>query len=499
MKKYYSFILLFFIICFAAACDDTGTEDGDGNVVADRILAVAEFEGNNETIKVGGIEGAVPPGSEVSVTNLNTNETKTTVGLPDGSFDPEFQASTDDIFRVEVTDNGELVDSTDLSVITLESLVNTNISQLGSVPTTIKILGNRAYVLNGFSDNIQIFDIDQNPPVEIGTITLPPGSNPVDMDFINENSALVANNISQTAAIVDLNTAQCETLFTRQEGVSFDPCNEVINLGTGRFEEPSKVLVIDSTAYITNNDLNSNFVPNGNGFITVINLNTNSSFTIPSGGSNPSNMAIVGDEIFIVNAGNINFNPISSSFTCDQFFQPSIDVLNVNSNTIIENIPISLSESNPNVCAPGAIVVTPDERFAYIGLGLVGALLKFDIENKELVNDSENPIVITDLSGLNFTADLAIDDNGIGYTSLFNSDQIAVFDTSNDEINPFPAIAPFPAGIRASDPDNNFFDGVQGLAVRPGTPGIDFSGPNLFFITGISQQLGTVNPGIILQ
>ena len=65
-------------------------------------------------------------------------------------------------------------------------------------------------------------------------------------------------------------------------------------------------------------------------------------------------------------------------------------------------------------------------------------------------------------------------------------------------MNPFPAIAPFPSGLRAFDPESELFDGVQELSLREGTLGQDFTGPNLFFITGISSQLGSINAGIIL-
>lgn len=481
---------------FVTACEETDNTNSGEEAIVSSILAVAEFEGDNEIIKVGGLPDSVPPGSQVVVTNLDTDETKETTGLPDGSFAPEFEASTDNIFRVEVFDNGELVDSTDLSVITLESLVNKDLALLGNFPSSLEIRDGRAYVTNSGSNNVQVFDIDQNPPVEVGMIVLPPASNPLNIAFISDQQALVTNNIGQTAAVVNLETLECEKLYTRQEGVDFEPCNEAINLGTGRFEEPSGVLVIGNTAYVSNNNLDANFNPNGNGFITVIDLNTDSSFTVQSNGANPSGMVIAGEEIFIVNAGDINFNPIDSSFTCNQSFPPSIDVLNINSNTIVENIPIPLSETNPNVCSPGAIATTPGNDFAYVGLGLAGALLKVDLVNSQLVNGLDDPIVITSLNGLNFTADIVIDEKGIGFTSLFNSDQIAVFDTSTDEINPFPVIAPFPAGIGASN-SVTAFEGVQSLAINQNSTGENFAAPNIFFTTGISAQLGSINANTI--
>ncbi len=494
MKKFHLLVFLAVIAVFTAACDETDT-GGGGDVVADRILAVSEFEGDDEEIKVGGVAGAVPPGSEVVVTNQDTGEIQTTTGLIDGSFDPPFQGSTDDTFLLEVFENEELIDTTDLSVITLESLVNTNQGQLGSVPAKIKILNDRAYVINGFSDNIQVFDINQNPPVEIDTIVLPPSSNPIDMDFIADAQALVANNSGQTAAVVNLDTFECEILYTRQLNEDFEPCNELINLGTGRFEEPSGVKVIGNTGYISNNNINEFFSPNGNGFITVIDLAADSSFVIQAGGANSGNFLLAGDELFFINSGNILFNPVTSGFSCDPLFTPSINVLNINSNTITDIIPIPLSETNSNVCLPGSFAATPDSEFGYIGLGLVGALLKVDLTNKVIVNGTDNPILVSpDLDGLNNTSSVVIDENGIGFTTLFNTDQIAVFNTENDEVNPFPAIAPFPAGLRAFNPDSELFDGVQELAVREGT----FTGPNLFYITGISLQLGSVNAGIIL-
>lgn len=498
MKKFHLLVLLAVIAVFTAACDETDT-GGGGDVVADRILAVSEFEGDEGEIKVGGVAGAVPPGSEVVVTNQDTGEIQTTTGLQDGSFDPPFEGSTDDTFLVEVFVEEELIDTTDLSVITLESLVNTNLAQLGSVPATLKIMEDRAYVINGFSDNIQVFDINQNPPVELDTIVLPPSSNPIDMDFIGSSQALVANNSGQSAAIVNLDTFECEILYTRQINVSFEPCNELINLGTGRFEEPSGVKVVGNTAYVSNNNLNEFFSPNGNGFITVIDLDNDSSFVIQAGGANSGNFLLAGDELFFVNSGNILFNPVTSGFTCDPLFTPSINVINTNSNTISNTIPIPLSNTNTNVCLPGSFAATPDSEFGYIGLGLLGALLKVDLVNKILVNGTDDPILISsDLEVLNNTSSVVIDENGIGFTALFNTDQIAVFNTENDEVNPFPAIAPFPSGLRAFDPESELFDGVQELSLREGTLGQDFTGPNLFFITGISSQLGSINAGIIL-
>ena len=133
-----------------------------------------------------------------------------------------------------------------------------------------------------------------------------------------------------------------------------------------------------------------------------------------------------------------------------------------------------------------------------MGLGLIGALFKVDLISGDVINGPANPIVITDTTGLNNTADVAIRGNLL-FTTLFNSDQIAVLDTNNDQLDPFPYMAPFPAGIRAFDPGAELFDGVQSLAIRPGAPGVDFQGPDIFFITGISELLGSVDTTLGLE
>jgi len=480
----------FFIGC------DSGGDSGGGFVPTGDILAVAERAGQNQTIKVGGTEGAVPPGSTVEVTNLSTSETQTTFGLPDGSFDPTFTGNTDDLFNVLVTDNGDIILDIDIGVTLLRNAVKRNLAQLGSVPADIKIKGSRAYVINGFSNNIQIFDLNQNPPQQLGTIVVPPGSNPISMDFFGNSQAYVANNTGQSVAVVNINTGDCETLIVSAEDQgNTAPCQNVINVPPNTFEEPAGVLVKNDKVYISNNNLDENFSPNGNGFITVLSSSTNQVIgNINSTGSNTTSMIEIDGILYALNNGNILFDFETSEFTCDTSFPPSIDIIDTANDTIFDTIDIPLNEQNPTVCLPNNLTATSD-GFAYTGLGLVGALLKVDLFEGTVINGPSNPINITDLSGLNSTADIVIKDNLL-FTSLFNSDQIAVLDTNNDEVDPFSYITPFPAGIRGDDPNSQLFDGVQSLAIRPGN---DFSGADIYFITGISEQLGSVDSTLQTQ
>ncbi len=491
------FVFSFFGAVFVGC--DSGGNSGGGFVPTGDILAVAERAGNNQLIKVGGTQGSVPRGSTVEVTNLDTGETKTTVGLPDGSFDPTFMGSTDDTFNVLVTNNGNIVLDTIVGVTLLRNAVERNLATLGSVPADIKIRGSRAYVINGFSNNIQVFDLNQNPPQLLDVIVVPPGSNPISMDFLGDNQAYVANNSSQSVAVVNIQTGACETLIVSAEdqGTTI-PCENVINVPSNTFEEPSGVKAANGKVYISNNNLDENFSPNGNGFLTVLSSGTNQVLDIiDASGANTSSMTTIDDTLYVLNNGNILFDFETFEFSCDFDFPPSIDLIDIGTDTVFDSIDIPLNEQNSNVCLPNNLTATSD-GFGYTGLGLVGALLKVDLFEGTVINGPDNPIIITDLTGLNNTADIAIKD-GLLFTTLFNSDQVAVLDTSTDQVDPFPYITPFPAGIRGDDPNSQLFDGVQSLAIRPGEPGVDFTGADIYFITGISEQLGSVDSTLQTQ
>lgn len=493
---------MFIVITLAVAvvaCNDTGTGEGGGFIPTGNIIAVAERSGSNQTIKVGGTAGAVPPGSIVRVSNINADETRVTSAEIDGSFDPTFMGNTNDIFNVEVTDGGAIVEDTTIGVTLLSQAVRKDLAELGSVPTDIEIRGNRAYVINGFSNNIQIFDLDQNTPQQVGTIVLPQGSNPVAMAFLDDTRAYVANNIGQSVALVNLQTRNCELIIVRTgEGNNFPPCQEV-RFAADAFEDPSGIAVADGKVYVSNNNLDESFEPAGSGFISIIDAESNQFLgTLTASGANTGGMTVMGNTIYVVNAGDISSTPDFSEFFCDTNFPPSIDVLDAETASVIDTIAIPLSETNSKVCLPNRIALTPDGRFGYMGLGLVGALLKVNLETNTVVNGPGNPIIVTDISGLNNTGDIEINEDGLGFTTLFNSDQIAVIDTRDDEISPFPFSFFFPAGIRADNPNSDLFDGVQFLAIRPGTARVDFEGADIFYTTGISAKLGSVNTALVL-
>jgi hypothetical protein len=484
------FLIVIFILgiwgFIIGGCQTNGS--GSGFIPTGRIVAVAERI-SSDTVQVGGPRGSATPGAFVEITNLDTSDFETTNVGDDGSFSVEFDASTEDIFRVVIEEDG--IDET-IGVSILRDAVARNIAQLGSVPTEIVIREDRAYVVNGFSDNIQVFDLNQSPPQQIGTIVLPPGSDPVAMAFLDDTRAYVANMIGQSVAVVNVLTGQCEAIITLTGG-DFSPCQTVF-IAVGAFEDPSGVAIANGKVYVTNANLDDFFDPIGNGFVTVINAQTNQFVKrIDSTGQGTNEITGLNGNIYSVNVGDTDFDTDTGDFFCDPASIQSIDVIDTQSDDIADSIFIPLSNQNPFACSPNKLEPTPDGQFGYLGSGLAGVLFKVDLLNNTLIRGADNPIVITSTDDLDATFDVEIRNDGLAFIALFNSDQIAVMDTLDDSVNPFPFITPFPAGLRGDNPNSQFFDGTQDIAIRE-----DGEFPDVFFITGISNQLGSIDTSLIL-
>jgi len=458
----------------------------------------------NTTVVVGGLDGAVNSNAQVSITNLETLEQRIVRSNNRGGFIATLTGSVLDHFRIVSGGNSITIDSMvfidlplDTRIKLMGGAVNRNLAKLGSVPTRIEIYNNRAYVLNGFSDNIQIFDITLNPPIQTGTIVLPLGSDPVGIAFLNDTHAYVTNLVSDNVSIVNIQDNSCEAVITQVDG-DFEPCDEVILVDEGTFVNPAGIAISNGKVYVANQNIDKFFTPIDNGFITVIDSESNEIETIiEATGEGTSGtgkgITLINDKVYVVNSGNTLFDLDTFLFTCDTNSPSSIDIINTDTDTIEDSIDFPLSEINPFVCAPEAIAATPDNKFAYITSQLTGVLFKIDLDSNTLLRGSNNPIIITSTDGLDATFDIKFNEIGYGFVAMFNTDRIFAFDPKIDDISPFPFLAEFPVGLRGDNPDLDFFDGPQALAINDNN-----NTPDLYFITGISEQLGSIDTSLFV-
>jgi hypothetical protein len=458
----------------------------------------------NNTIVVGGLDGAVNSNTQVSITNLETLEQRIVRSNSRGGFIAALTGSAFDQIRIVSTGVDLTVDSVvfidlplDTRIKLMSGAVGRNLAQLGSVPTRIEIFNNRAYVLNGFSDNIQIFDITQNPPVQTGTIVLPLGSDPVGIAFLNNTHAYVTNLVSENVAIVNIQDNSCEAVITQVDG-DFEPCDEIFIVEQDTFKNPAGIVITNEKVYVASQNLNEFFAPINNGFITVIDADSNEIETIIGATGDGTSgtgkgIGVIQDKIYVVNSGNVIFDIDTGQFKCDADSSLSIDIINTDTDTIEDSIDISLSNINPFVCSPEAIAATPDNDFAYIGSQIAGVLFKIDLNGNTLLRGTDNPIIITSLDDLDASFDIEFNSEGYGFVAMFNTDRIFAFDPEIDDISPFPFLGEFPVGLRGDDPTADLFDGPQALAISDNN-----NTPDLYFITGISEQLGSINTSLFV-
>lgn len=132
--------------------------------------------------------------------------------------------------------NPDLGISTSLSIVDLdepdvERAVENEIIPLGSAPTGIEVRGDLGYVVNTFSDNVQIVNLRHR--VSLGTIPIGTGTLPQKIAFINDSKAYVTCNGTNDIRVVDV------------KGRS------VINTIPGGLK-PSGITIINDKAYVTN-------------------------------------------------------------------------------------------------------------------------------------------------------------------------------------------------------------------------------------------------------
>ena len=137
---------------------------------------------------------------------------------------------------VNASANPELGISTSLSIINLDEpdikqAVENEIIPLGSVPSDVEIQDDLAYVVNTFSDNVQIVDLRNR--VSLGTIPMGTGSLPQKIAFVSGSKAYVACNGTNDIRVVDV------------KGRS------VINTIPGGLK-PAGITIINDKAYVTN-------------------------------------------------------------------------------------------------------------------------------------------------------------------------------------------------------------------------------------------------------
>jgi len=124
--------------------------------------------------------------------------------------------------------------------------------------------------------------------------------------------------------------------------------------------------------------------------------------------------------------------------------------------------------------------VTPDGKRAFLGSGSGGYLIEIDLNLLQVLHGEGNPLVVTSgQNGTDFIDEVVMGRGGAGlFVMSFNHSSLYAFDLTGVEPSLLPNV------IDLSFPDNPGTTGAGPAALRPGEPGVDFTGPDLFVLTG---------------
>ena len=160
----------------------------------------------------------------------------------------------------------------------------------------------------------------------------------------------------------------------------------------------------------------------------------------------------------------------------------SIDIFDPSRSAIVATIPLG------KVGAFGTVAISPDGKRGYVGSQGAAELYEIDLSNLGPVINSATvqnlptrflgAIKIAASTGLNFIAGVGVSSSGkYVYATNFNTSELSVVDTAARKL-----VGTLKGFQRGGDP-TKFESTASVLAVRSGTPGVDFQGPPVFVAT----------------
>ncbi len=199
-------------------------------------------------------------------------------------------------------------------------------------------------------------------------------------------------------------------------------------------------------------------------------------------GFNTSGLTAVGDGRLLVTCSGLTRLDLNARSSLP-VTSSGIDVLNFETGEILASVDLGLTAA-----AFRSWAISADRKKAYLGSSSGGYLLELDIEGDVTVeHGSSNPIVVTDAAnGSDYIAEVLLNrDNTKLFAFSSNTSSVYTLDLTQSTPSVLTSLtvdlsaAGSPGGIT----------GVGPAALRPGQAGIDFTGADLWVLTG--------NPGTL--
>ncbi len=287
----------------------------------------------------------------------------------------------------------------DLTVIDLKNQVVRSPSiPLGYLPNSVKIRNEKAYSVISGSNEIHILNLQTLIPA--GTISLSAGTNPYDIDFINDSIAVVSQLFANQVAFVNVNTRNV---------------SRTVDVGMG----PQGVKYFEGRLYVANSGFNgSGYDP---GKISVIDLTDYSVSFIPVA-LNPQSLDVDGNGHIIVTCSG-DYNSVSAQ----------LDIIDPDSASVIFSQPLAIPVTNIFINASNKAFLA-----TYISRVMV-----YDLSRRQFIRDQDDA-----LPGGPGVAFDALDN---AYICHFDEDSVYAYSPAYEKIGGF-QVGDGPVSIAVYDP-----------------------------------------------
>ena len=236
----------------------------------------------------------------------------------------------------------------------IKKAVKNDIITIGSTPNDIQIQHNLAYVVNTYSNNIQIINLlEQN---SAGEISVGSGTLPEKIAFINSFKAYVTCNGPDQVVVLNLNTKSVTSKIKVQS-------------------KPWGITIINKKAYVANSAAVTNWVTfkttYGDSSVSVIDTTTDQVIKTIKVATNATEITTDGNsKVLVISTGDYAMIP------------GQLTIINANTDEIEKTVKLKTT--------PGAIIVNRKQQIAIINTA-TGAMV-YDLVQNKLVRDKNNPI-----------------------------------------------------------------------------------------------------------
>jgi len=383
---------------------------------------VARYNPGTSQVWIGAPSGWAKSSSEVLITVTNDLPRRVQV-YQDGSFIYKFPGDENSTAEVEWTDTAGTGHSEIVMVTNASEGLELFEGEAGLYPNRMIMKDEMLWVVNSGDDALTSYDLATE--TEQSSITTPLFSNPWEVDFIDGSSMGFLTTLF--AGVYCFDSVTGLTSEVALNGFrDFASPNGVVTIRTGGTDESPS-----GTCWVANPNPVGYFPTTfGQGFISRIEFGetANVSSEINTLWLNPQHVITDGDLVYVSCSGTIDFMP--PDYKAVALDRGGVHVIDPDTSQIIKSYDLG-------ICGPGAMALSPDGRYLYIGSGVEGSIFRIDLEEEVVLNNASNPIVISDFPGT-YIPFIEVSDNGLLACASFNTDTIRFMDSRTGELDPFP-------------------------------------------------------------